>query len=216
MTTTTGKEGGGRPRTKADAATLNYYESKYAWTLAEWRRFIAGQRKIDSAVVPREIQESWMRCERQGVRYLEKPQHRILSGQALQDLLKENESFIDTSRLFMKYLYSFMKNSPFGVTLFDRRGYLLEIMMSEEYLEGSRERNWTVGALWDEATAGNNAVGTVLTLRKPLRIFGPQHYNRSYHRDTVASAPIFDPEGTFIGGITITGFYYAQPLTPWG
>jgi transcriptional regulator with PAS, ATPase and Fis domain len=109
----------------------------------------------------------------------------------------------------MKYLYSFMKNSHFGVTLFDARGYLLEIMMTEEYLEASRRRHWTLGALWDEATAGNNAVGTVVTLRNPLRIFGPQHYNRSYHRDTVASAPIYDPEGTFLGGITITGFYYA-------
>jgi hypothetical protein len=35
--------------------------------------------KIDSAVVPREIQDSWIRCERLGVRGLEKPQHRILS-----------------------------------------------------------------------------------------------------------------------------------------
>ncbi len=189
-------------------AKPDYYEKKYQRTVSEWEKFVNGNRSIDGTVVPREVQESWTRCLSLGIDPMEEPRHRILSGRDLQGLLEENRHFISISRVFMKHLYQFMKSSRFIVTLFDHRGYLLEIMTREEYREGNRKRNWLVGALWDEPTAGNNAVGTVLAQRKPIRIFGPQHFNKTYHRDTVASAPIYSPEGTLIGGVTLTGYYY--------
>lgn len=189
-----------------------YYEKKYQDTLEEWEKFIAGNFGIDSAIIPREVQDSWVRCQELGLDPLARPQHEILEGDNLLTLLKENEHFINVSRIFMNHLYGFMSGSRFTVTLFDRQGYLLEIMVRDEFKAIIRKANWMVGALWDEPAVGNNAVGTVLTLRKPIRIFGPQHYNKTYHRDTISSAPIYDPEGEFIGGITVTGYYYATTM----
>jgi len=185
-----------------------YFEKKHQNTLVEWQKFISGDTHIDTAVVPPAILESWERCKAMGIDPLTKPQNKILSGKELQALLKENEYFIRHSRIFMNHLYGFMSGSRFTVTLFDHRGYLLEIMIRDEFKEQAIKGNWVVGALWDEAQAGNNAVGTLVVLQQPIRIFASQHYKQAFHRDTISSAPIHDPDGKFIGGISIMSYYY--------
>ncbi|MRR18117.1 MAG: AAA family ATPase, partial [Deltaproteobacteria bacterium] len=192
----------------------DYFEKKYQSTLIEWRKFMNGDADIDTTIVPPAILESWQRCQAMKIDPLTKPQNKVLSGKELQTLLKENEYFIRHSRIFMNHLYGFMSGSRFTITLFDHRGYLLEIMIREEFREQAEKAHWVVGALWDEAQAGNNAVGTLLVLKQPIRIFASQHYKLPFHRDSISSAPIHDPDGKFIGGISIMSYYYgASPNT---
>ncbi|HLZ18469.1 MAG TPA: sigma 54-interacting transcriptional regulator, partial [Smithellaceae bacterium] len=54
----------------------------------------------------------------------------------------------------------------------------------------------------------NNAVGSVLTQKRPIQIIGPQHYLQWCHPVTASSAPIFNPEGQIIGGITIVALLF--------
>ncbi|MEE9912061.1 MAG: sigma 54-interacting transcriptional regulator [Deltaproteobacteria bacterium] len=187
---------------------LEYFEKKHLSTLKEWQKFVNGDKNIDTTIVPPAILESWKRCQAMGIDPMAKPQNTILSGKELQSLLKENEDFIKDSRIFMSHLYGFMSGSRFTITLFDHRGYLLEIMIRDEFREQAERVNWVVGALWDEAQAGNNGVGTLLVIRQPIRVFTAQHYKMVYHKDTVSSAPIYDPTGKFIGGISVLSYYY--------
>ena len=192
-----------------------YYEIKYRNTLREWEKFIESGKTIDTNIIPQDIADSWVRSREMGLDPLKKPQPLILTGQDLQALLGEYADFINISRVFMNYLYRFIKSSHFSVSLFNAQGFLLETIVRDEYEESIRKGNWVVGSLWDEANIGNNIVGTVLEIKKPLRIFGPQHYNKAYHRHIAFSAPIFNPERKFIGGIAVTGYYYwaANPHT---
>jgi sigma-54 dependent transcriptional regulator, acetoin dehydrogenase operon transcriptional activator AcoR len=193
---------------------VDYYEKKFKRTLEEWNQFIRGEMKIDISVVPGEILESWARCKTMGVNPLDSPKINILSENDLQTLLQKNMKLISASRPFMNQLYHLVKSSRFNVSLFDKDGVILEVMQDKQYEETSLASVWLVGTQWSENIAGNNAAGTAIFYKKPIRIFGSQHYCHAYHKYAVSSAPIFSPEGELIGGITIIGYHFgAHPHT---
>jgi transcriptional regulator of acetoin/glycerol metabolism len=185
---------------------LNYYD-KFQATKREWEKFIAGDADINRQVITDEVLDSWIRCKKQGVDPIRIPHHEILTGADLKKLLEHNASFIDISRPFMQYLHEFLAGSGFLVALYDKNGYLLEVIGDEDAVNHARRGEFVVGALWTEESSGNNNIGTVLRLKKPIQIFTAQHYHRFYHNETDSSAPIYNPEGELIGGICLTGHF---------
>ncbi len=149
------------------------------------------------------IVESWKRSRNYSINPLGESQNKILTGPALQQLLDENKLLIETSQPFLTRLYQSMKTTSFTVSLFDRNGYLLQVMQDECYVEINSMFKWRPGVLWKEEYGGTNAIGTLLEEKKPLQIIGPQHYMQLFHFITTSSAPIVDPDGEIIGGITI-------------
>lgn len=193
---------------------VDYYERFYQRTFLEWRKFISGDPKVDSSIIPQEVLDSWWRCARLGVDPLSKPKNMVLIGQELDELLLKNKEFIDVSRPFMKNLYRFLEGSGFVVSLYDYNGFVLEIIGDPEEEKLVRDARGFVGACWDMKNAGNNAASAVILYKKPMQVFGSQHYFRMYHDATGSSAPIFSPEGDLAGGIVLFGRYYrANPHT---
>ncbi len=196
-------------------AVINYDE-KFRNTKTEWKRFITQSSgkgsgrsfRPDPSIIPDDILESWLRCRALGVDPFQKPAILILSEEEIRDMLDENEIFIHASDLFMNNLYRFLQDGHFLVSLFDRNGYILKVIGDDHYIDLARKNDLVVGALWDEKTVGNNTAGTVSSVKRPIQIFGPQHYNKVFHLHTTSSAPIFDPDGNFIGGLSLTGCYY--------
>jgi transcriptional regulator of acetoin/glycerol metabolism len=184
----------------------NYYD-KFRATKREWEKFIAGDASIDRQVITDEVFDSWVRCKKLGVDPIRIPHHEILTGADLEKLLEQNACFIDISRPFMQNLHKFLAGSGFLVALYDKDGYLLEVIGDENAVNHARGGEFVVGALWTEENSGNNNIGTVLRLKKPIQIFTAQHYHRFYHNETDSSAPIYNPEGELIGGICLTGHY---------
>lgn len=190
------------------------YFAKFSKTHAEWKKFVNGADRVDLSIIPEEILDTWKQCRDMGVDPINRPETLILSETETLALLQENQSLIKISEPFMDNLYGFLKGSHFVISLYDRNGFLLKVMGDDFDRNRINKDNWVVGALWDERSAGNNAVGSVVRMKKPVQIFGPQHYNRSFHLGMTTSAPIFDPEGEFIGGISLVGCYYlANPHT---
>jgi len=185
----------------------NYYE-KFQAIKKEWEKFIAGADDVDRQVVTDEVFDSWTICRILGVDPIRIPQHKILAGAELAKLLEHNASFIDISRPFMSNLHKFLAGSGFLVALYDRDGYVLEIIGDENAIAHARRGDFVVGSLWTEESAGNNNIGTVLRLKRPIQIFAAQHYHRFFHNETDSSAPIYNPEGELIGGICLTGHYF--------
>lgn len=184
---------------------LEHYKDKYRNTLKEWKKFVSGRNDIDTSVIPVEVLDAWNRCREQGIDPFKLPRKKILTGKPLEELLSKNREFINVSRPFLSNLYQFLKGSGFHVVLFDRDGYLLEIMGDHDMAEQMRNTGGVVGALWNETSAGHNVAGAVIKAQKPVQLFGSQHYIKDYHGETGCGAPIFSPEGALLGGISLTG-----------
>ena len=185
-------------------AELEFYKEKYRVTLREWKKFIDGRNDIDGSVVPQEVLAAWVRCRNFGMDPLKLPQKNILAGHDLEKLLERNREFIAVSRPFLTNLYQFLKGSGFHVVLFDRDGYLLDILGDHDFAETMKQAGGVVGALWNERSAGHNVSGAVIEEKKPIQIFGSQHYIKAYHGETGSGAPIFSPGGELLGGITLS------------
>lgn len=66
--------------------------------------------------------------------------------------------------------------------------------------------NFVEGALWSEAGAGTNAVGTALAAAHAVQVFAAEHFTASVQRWTCAAAPVIDPDsGQLLGVIDLTG-----------
>jgi signal transduction histidine kinase len=66
--------------------------------------------------------------------------------------------------------------------------------------------NFVEGAVWAEAGAGTNAVGTALAADHPVQVHGAEHFSETVHGWTCSAAPVHDPEdGRLLGVIDLTG-----------
>jgi signal transduction histidine kinase len=66
--------------------------------------------------------------------------------------------------------------------------------------------NFVEGALWSEAGAGTNAIGTALAADHAVQIHAAEHFSEVVHGWTCSAAPVHDPEdGKLLGVIDLTG-----------
>lgn len=194
---------------KKRLSTLHkFYEDKFKVTKAEWEKFIAGRTDIDVSIIPQGILSSWERCRDRGMNPRKKPVPPLLPAPELQALLEDNKNLISAGMPLINNFKKFSNVPRILVCLFNRQGYILEIWVDDKYKKLTQSTRLVPGALWTEDIVGANSFACVLDLKKPVQFFGPQHYNRAYHGETASSAPIFNPQGEFIGGVSLVSNYF--------
>ncbi|HQC83174.1 MAG TPA: sigma 54-interacting transcriptional regulator, partial [Bacillota bacterium] len=95
----------------------------------------------------------------------------------------------------------------------DKDGYILDLIGDQDIIERGRSYSkLVVGANRSEQYAGTNAIGTGLFLKKPIQMWGEEHYVKPHKGYSCSSAPIFDTEGRLLGCLNITGRAHAIHL----
>jgi hypothetical protein len=89
----------------------------------------------------------------------------------------------------------------------DAQGMLLSVRGNTHLRSrAADEMNFVEGALWSEAGAGTNAVGTALAAEHAVQVFAAEHFTEPVQRWTCAAAPVHDPDsGELLGIIDLTG-----------
>ncbi len=196
----------GSPVRKKIRPNLQYHR-KHHLTMIEWNKFMAGDDTLDPEIIPTELHNAWRRCRNLEIDPYSMPQHEVVTSDELATLLHDHRSFIEVSNPFLEKLYEFLKPSKFAVGLFNCQGYVLKVLQEKQHEEINRCFNWFPGVRWTEAVAGNNTVTESILQKKPVQLFGTQHFKKCFHDITGSSAPIFDPGGKMIGGVTLTSFF---------
>jgi len=93
------------------------------------------------------------------------------------------------------------------VVVSDADGMLLSVRGNPRLRSrAADEMNFVEGALWSEAGAGTNAVGTALAAQHAVQVFAAEHFTEPVQRWTCAAAPVTDPDtGCMLGIIDLTG-----------
>lgn len=180
-------------------------QEKFSLILREWEKFMQGDERVDKRLIPRDIRDSWKRCRANGLDPYQRPPLKILSRDEFALLTKTNGRLVRLSKFFLNHYHHLISLTSFVVSFFDPQGYLIEIRIAERFQEMAKRRpsDWVLGALWSEEAVGTTAIGLVLKSKKPACVFGSQHYLKRSHMATGYAAPIFDPDGTFLGGIVL-------------
>ncbi len=171
---------------------------------AAWDCFISG-REYDYSFMRPEILESWERSRN----YKVDPYKRlteILQPDAIHEKLETNKMLISTVHPYMEKLYSIVEGSGFYLMLSDQDGYILDLIGDRDIIEKSRQGSLlVVGANRSESVAGTNAIGTAITLRRPIQIWNGEHYVLGHKNYACSGAPIFNHLGKLIGCLNLTG-----------
>ena len=171
--------------------------------LQNWESFLSGE-QIPNKVRP-EVYESWKRCQNYDVNPMQQVAPVTIKLDDLQPMLKESELYI-ASLPIIEQLNNQILGTEHLITLSDDSGRIIHLEGESNILKQAEEMNFIIGADWSEEVAGSNAIGTSLTIGKPVQIFSFEHFCKGVHPWVCSAAPIRDPiSKKILGIIDLTG-----------
>ncbi|WP_240377137.1 sigma-54-dependent Fis family transcriptional regulator [Bacillus piscicola] len=140
-----------------------------------------------------EILLSWERSKNFGVNPFQKQVNKNVKTTELLDSQERNEKLLHFARQDMQHLIQSIGDSRTIITISDKDGLLLDAYGHLNIKKKAGEINFLPGAVWNEETAGTNAIGTVIKNKLPIHIFFTEHFSEGWQDWFCAAAPIFHP-----------------------
>ncbi len=174
-----------------------------------WSGFVRDGRAPEG--VPAAIGRSWLRArDGFGIDTALRRPSRCLGADALRERVEADE-LLRLARPILEDLAGRLGLADHVVTLFDGEGFMLSIDGRPGVVEAVSEIGFRPGACWTEASAGTNGPGTALAERRPLEVFGSEHYVAAWQPWTCAAAPILAPgDDAPVGVVDLTGPWQAH------
>jgi transcriptional regulator of acetoin/glycerol metabolism len=171
-----------------------------------WRRFLEGD-ALDGRLVRPVIREAWERCRANKVDFnLEKAPSSDSSADAIN---REDASsvLLEEASSALISLGNTLKDKQCVAALCDVSGRIIVIEGDPRFAgEIAERKNFRVGVRWSEKAAGNNAIGTALSIGRPHQVVSAEHYCRGWHDYVCTAVPICDPfSEKVLGVLDITG-----------
>lgn len=153
------------------------------------------------------LSESWIRCSTSyNLDPAERWETRLLSQPELRFISNRTRLLIQHALPEMERLHTMVMALGFTVMLADANGVVLSRQTSRDDLTGCRRWGFQAGALWDEANAGTNSIGTCLQEKKPVMVLQNQHWRLCFRGLTGIAAPLYNASGKLAGVLNICSF----------
>ena len=162
------------------------------------------------------IYDSWQRCRNRGVECTQHYPPMVASGAQLDVLKLENEELLLASRNTWQMLSDILSDSESFLTVAEGNGVLLDVCGEPHLRESLAGQRIAPGYDWSESCTGTNAVGTAVTLKRPVEVHSVEHFCETVKTWSCSAAPIIDViDGDLLGVIdvsTLNHAYSAQSL----
>lgn len=176
-----------------------------ASTLARVREEYLSTGTVEGMPARSRVVASWERCRALGV---DPAQHETLRCNDLEERRAANELVLRTSGPIVAHLADQLAGTGYVTVVADAHGQMLEIAGDVDVQRRLAKDGFEPGADLSEAAAGTNAIGTAIADRRPLQLFGPEHYCVAGVTLTGTAAPIYDPPThAIVGVLDIMGSY---------
>ncbi len=166
----------------------------------EWESFIAAAN--NNPTFRPAIMEEWQRCRELGV----SPHHSnyvSLTEKELKQKQKDNSKLIEVAKPYMEHLSLMLKGKPHMIVLADKEGWIIWVE-GTPYEIGGDKICLGIGANWSEQYIGNNGIGTALSQKKPVLIYGVEHYCEPYKACACLGIPIRIQNDKIVGALDIS------------
>lgn len=165
--------------------------------LEQWQTWMETQE--DCGVAAR-IKASWERCAVWGLGTdfppLQTPNPELLEKRRL-----GRSKLLPIAEPHLCYLAQLLGSKRHAVALTDEQGILLRLHCD---VKTAQHPLFFEGADWSERAIGTCGAGTAIHDKKPVVIFGPQHYYKSFHGWTCTAAPIITGQDCLLGAISVS------------
>jgi Transcriptional regulator containing PAS, AAA-type ATPase, and DNA-binding domains len=170
-----------------------------------WLKFINNE-KFDYSFMRPGIFDSW-----QVSRYYHVDPYNLevkrLSSSEINKTLIRHEELVEVAKPEIERLYSVIKGSNVYIILTNNEGIVLYSIGDKKNLILSGPFTRLIsGSSWNINTAGTNSIASCLATKKPVQIYGCEHFKYHYQTHTCSGAPIFDINDNIIGTINISAF----------
>ncbi len=170
-----------------------------------WERFLSAC-PIDGSGVRNVVLESWARCRRQGVDPHRRAAPVTVDGEALARFYDQNGRLYDAIKTCMAPAVDQLAGTGMVLITSDARGTLLTADGDPPLADQMVANRIMPGACWGEGHGGTNAVGTALTLGRPVQILAQEHFCEAGKPWSCNAGLIRDPvDGRILGVVDVTG-----------
>ena len=163
------------------------------------RAYLESKGKIPSGALPSMIAESWHLSLENGLDPFHGVGDYVLSAAEFSGQTSQYAKLINYSRPELETLYDQIAGSNFVIALGSPDGVVLDTLADTQFGYSSAGKAVIPGSVWTEELKGTNALGTCLRTRKPVQVYGGEHYLRVHSDVSCISAPIFDGRGNLAG-----------------
>ncbi|MFN3521802.1 MAG: helix-turn-helix domain-containing protein [Phenylobacterium sp.] len=151
------------------------------------------------------VLRSWIRCSEMGLDASAQPRVAPMSAAELRAACDRHETLRRISRPELDALYAEARETGAIVILTNAEGVILDAVGDPGFAERAAQVALRPGAVWNEAGAGTNAIGTALAERRGVAVNGAEHFYAEHRGLTCAAAPIIDPRGAIVGALDMSG-----------
>ncbi len=148
------------------------------------------------------VTSSWQRCVSDYK--LDGAKHKgpeIVTAQELKDASGPLELLCRVAKPEIDRLLARVAVANYVTVLSDPNGVALNVGSTMTVDDPMRRVGVCAGAVWDEALAGTNGIGTSITNRRAVTIHRNEHFFFTYADLTCTAAPIFDWDGNLIAAL---------------
>ncbi len=176
---------------------------------ASMERIVAARRAYfdcgseDGDLIDPAIYRSWSRCLTAARSESEDVEFEPVGRARLSELVQRNQLLLEAGAGPLADLEKAIAGAGYAVLLTDSRGYAIAVGGAVAQQHDIRQA-FRPGVNLSEVAIGTSAMSCALNERRPVRVFGPEHFfsaNKLFH---CAAAPITDPRGRLIGTVDIT------------
>ncbi len=151
------------------------------------------------------VAHSWARCLNQYRLDPRQPRRPpVLSRDELSSHHARMADVIDCARYEMTTLYQQLGDPESAVVLTNTAGVILHMVSSPEFERNAAPLGLQVGAVWSEAEAGTNGMGTCVAAAAPIAVRLDEHFFTQYAQLTCSAVPVYDPAGEMCAVLDVT------------
>jgi len=151
------------------------------------------------------VARSWQRCLQEHHLHPDRPRKPpVLGKAALDERCQRLADLIDCARYEMTTLYQQLADPESAVVLTDTDGVIMHMVSSPEFAEEVAPLGFHVGAVWSEAEAGTNGMGTCLAAAGPVAVRREDHFFTQFTSLTCSAVPVHDANGQMCAVLDVT------------